>query len=62
MIDYYSRDVEIIMPSNKKGGMGETISKMQKAFSRQGITDILFSDNGPQFSSCEFKQFAKDWI
>ena len=34
---------------------------MQKAFSRQGITDILFSDNGSQFSSCEFKQFVKDY-
>ena len=47
MIDYYSRDVEIC--------------QVTKAFSRQGIPDILFSDNGPQFSSCEFKQFAKDY-
>ena len=60
MIDYYSRDVEICQVT-KKVDTGETISKMQKAFSRQGIPDILFSDNGPQFSSCEFKQFAKDY-
>ena len=59
MIDYYSRDVEICQVT-KKVDTGETISKMQKAFSRQGIPDILFSDNGPQFS-CEFKQFAKDY-
>ena len=60
MIDYYSRDVEICQVT-KKVDTGETISKMQKAFSRQGIPDILFSDNGPQFSSCEFKQFAKGY-
>ena len=57
MIDYYSRDVEICQVM-KKVDTGETISKLQKVFSRQGIPDILFSDNGPQFSSCEFKQFA----
>ena len=28
---------------------GETVSKLEKVFSRQGIPDILFSDNGPQF-------------
>ena len=60
MIDYFSRDVAICQVM-KKVDMGETISKMQKAFSRQGIPDILFSDNGPQFSSCKFKQFAKDY-
>ena len=50
------------MPRNEKGEYtGETISNMQKAFSRQGITDILFSDYGSQFSSCEFKQFVKDY-
>ena len=58
MIDYYSRE---ICQVTKKVDTGETISKMQKAFSRQGIPDILFSDNDPQFSSCEFKQFAKDY-
>ena len=60
MIDYYSGDVEICQVA-KKMDMGETISKMQKAFSRQGIPDILFSDNDPQFCLCEFKQFAKDY-
>ena len=39
MIDYYSRDVEICQVT-KKVDTGETISKMQKAFSRQGIPDI----------------------
>ena len=60
MIDYYSRDVEICQVT-KKVDTGETISKMHKVFSRQGIPDILFSDNGPQFLLCEFKQFAKDY-
>ena len=60
MIDYYSCDVEICQVT-KKVDTDETISKMQKAFSHQGIPNILFSDNGPQFSLCEFKQFAKDY-
>ena len=28
---------------------------------RHGLPDILVSDNGPQFSSSEFSDFAKDW-
>ncbi|XP_046341780.1 uncharacterized protein K02A2.6-like [Haliotis rufescens] len=30
-------------------------------FSRHGIPDTVVSDNGPQFTSREFAQFAKDW-
>ncbi|XP_060567912.1 uncharacterized protein K02A2.6-like [Ruditapes philippinarum] len=29
--------------------------------SRYGIVDICMSDNGPQFSSTEFAEFAKSW-
>ena len=29
--------------------------------SRYGIPKIVFSDNGPQFSSAEFKSFAKEY-
>ena len=49
MIDYYSCDVKICQV-REKVDMDETISKMQKAFSHQGMLDILFSDNGPQFA------------
>ena len=30
-------------------------------FSRHGIPEVVLSDNGPQYSSGEFKAFAKDY-
>ena len=60
VVDYYSRDVEICLVS-RSVNTAETILKMKKVFSRHGICDTLFTDNGPQFSSGEFKQFATLW-
>jgi transposase InsO family protein len=37
------------------------IDKLKPHFTRFGTPDELYSDNGPQYSSAEFKQFAKDW-
>lgn len=34
---------------------------MQAVFARFGPPDVVFSDNGPQFSSEDFAEFAKDW-
>ena len=59
-VDYYSQDVEIYIVSTNVN-TGETVSKLKKVFSRQGIPDILFSDSGPQFDSEEFKDFSKSW-
>ncbi|XP_014668932.1 PREDICTED: uncharacterized protein K02A2.6-like [Priapulus caudatus] len=60
VIDYFSRDVEICLVS-KSVNTSETVLKMKKVFSRHGICDTLFSDNGPQFDSDEFKQFLTQW-
>ena len=30
-------------------------------FSRHGISQMVRSDNGPQFISTEFKKFEKEW-
>jgi transposase InsO family protein len=30
-------------------------------FSRFGIPDELFTDNGPQYSSLEFKEYFNEW-
>lgn len=59
-VDYYSRDVEICLVS-RNVDTSETISKMKKIFSRHGICDILFTDNGPQFASSDFELFANEW-
>ncbi|RXN32565.1 Transposon Ty3-G Gag-Pol poly [Labeo rohita] len=35
------------------------INKLKAHFARQGIPDIMFSDNGPQYMSTEFQQFSR---
>ena len=60
VVDYYSRDIEIFRTSNQPTS-SETIRKMKAVFSRHGICDICMSDNGPQYSSREFADFAKTW-
>ena len=34
---------------------------MKYHFARYGIPSTVISDNGPQFRSCEFENFAKEW-
>ncbi len=37
------------------------IRKLKAHFARQGIPDVVFSDNGPQYSSRMFKKFSQNW-
>ena len=60
IVDYYSRDVEISAVSKHVNTI-KTILKMKRVFNRHRIPDILLSDNGPQFDSNEFHDFAADW-
>ena len=39
----------------------EVITQLKSTFARYGIPDEVISDNGPQFSSRKFKQFADSW-
>ena len=59
-VDYFSIDVEISQVS-KNVNSAQTILQLKRIFSRHGIPDILFSDNGPQFDSREFTTFSTDW-
>ena len=59
-VDYYSRDVEISRVP-KAVDAKETIAQLKKMFAHQGIPDVLFTDNGPQFSAKEFADFAEEW-
>jgi len=56
-VDYYSRFNEVLKLSatTTKG----VISAMMPIFTRYGISDVMVSDNGPQYLSQEFGEFAK---
>ena len=38
-----------------------TILQMKKIFARQGVPEVVISDNGPQYASKELKEFSKSW-
>ncbi|VDI70566.1 Hypothetical predicted protein [Mytilus galloprovincialis] len=59
IVDYYSKWPEIHKLDNLTSK--NTIAYLKSTFSRCGIPDIFYSDNGVQFSSLEFKDFAKDY-
>ena len=37
------------------------IRKLKAYFARHGIPEQLVTDNGLQFTSCDFLRFAKEW-
>lgn len=39
----------------------EIISKLKDIFARHGIPETFVSDNGPQYTSEQFRKFAKGW-
>ena len=55
-IDYYSKWIEVDKLDNLTSK--NTISYLKSQFARHGIPDELRSDNGPQFGSAEFAEFA----
>ncbi|KAL1447548.1 hypothetical protein WDU94_012414 [Cyamophila willieti] len=59
VVDYYSKFIETALCSNTTSSM--VISHVKSIFARHGIPQIVVSDNGPQFSSQEFKEFARKY-
>lgn len=58
-VDYYSKYVEVTELNSLTSD--HIIQHMKIIFSRQGIPDIVMSDNGPEFSSQSFRIFSKEW-
>ncbi|XP_070193833.1 uncharacterized protein [Littorina saxatilis] len=58
-VDFYSRYFEIDEMANTTSAA--VIRKLSTHFSRHGIPETLVSDNGPQFASDDFAQFAATW-
>ena len=58
-VDYYSNFWEVDYLQDTTSST--VIHKLKGQFARHGIPDTCISDNGPQYSSAEFKQFANKW-
>ena len=59
VVDYYSRYWEVMKLCEINSS--SVIKKLTNMLSRVGIPEILQSDNGPQFSSQEFRKVAQSW-
>lgn len=58
-VDYYSRWIDIYTLTRLT--TAAVIAKLKSCFARHGIPETLMSDNGPQFSSSEFRNFVEEW-
>ena len=58
-VDYCSKYCELTQL--KDSTSASVINCLKQHMSRHGIPEVLHSDNGPEFSSLEFKQFAKQY-
>ena len=59
LVDYYSRFIEVAKLSSTT--TRSVVSAMKSIFGRYGIPEVLISDNGPQYSSHEFMEFASSY-
>ena len=59
VVDHFSNHPEVCLLTDTHSS--SVIVKLKSIFSRFGIPKVVISDNGPQFSSCQFIRFAKEW-
>ena len=59
LVDYFSRYIEVVKLTCTT--TKSVVAAMKPLFAKHGIPDVIISDNGPQYSSQEFKQFAEDY-
>lgn len=59
VVDYYSRYIEIALL--KGTTTSDIVTHMKSIFARHGIPETVISDNGPQYASREFAEFAKTY-
>ena len=56
MVDYCSEISRL-----NRTTTAEVVSHLKSIFARHGVPEVLVTDNGPQYSSKDFKEFAKDY-
>lgn len=54
VVVYFPKSFELV--PLKKTTTADVIAGLQTMFARYGIPDVVHSDNGPQFTSTEFKR------
>ena len=59
VVDYYSCYPEIAHVKNTDSAA--VIDKLKSVFTRHGVPEVLILDNGPQYSSAEFAEFARSY-
>ena len=59
VVDYFSRFIEIARLNRTT--TSEVVTHLKSIFARHGIPETLISDNGPQYASQEFAEFARDY-
>ncbi|CAB3995505.1 Transposon Ty3-I Gag-Pol poly [Paramuricea clavata] len=57
--DYYSRYIEVVKLETTTSRT--VVNHMKSVFTRHGIPSVVRSDNGPQYTATEYKQFAQKW-
>ena len=59
LVDYFSNFIELdYLPDTSSLTV---IRKLKMHFARHGVPNCLVTDNGPQYISSEFRQFAATW-
>ena len=58
-VDYFSRYPEVVQL--KTTTSATVITALKRVFSRHGVPETVRSDNGPQYSSQEFAEFASSY-
>ena len=56
VLDAYSKLLEVVKMKSTTSAMA--IRVLRQMFSRHGLPEIIVSDNGPQFTSQDFKEFC----
>ncbi|XP_029141787.1 uncharacterized protein K02A2.6-like, partial [Protobothrops mucrosquamatus] len=57
LVDSHSKWLEVVPVSSTT--TARTIQVLRGIFATHGLPDVLVSDNGPQFTSCEFQAFLQ---
>ena len=60
LVDYSSNFVQLMQLTSSTRTKC-VIDAMRSQFARHGSPELLMSDNGPQFSCCEFQEFTRKW-